>query len=675
MVPAPIMRLFFAPFCLLAVGSVALAQTTSELPEQTFWRNHVEPILSRNCYKCHGGVKQKGGLDLRLPQTIFQGGDDGSAVMPGRADQSPIYQRILPGAQDHMPPEHGKQLTPEEISLIQHWITILPTNRPGHPTTLPANWSRKTPSLLELATSTHWQPPSDLQPPAVIDLLIERQWKEKAIAAAPVADDRTFVRRIYLDLAGRIPTRPEADAFVNTADPAKRANLIDQLLASPDYARHMAQVLDIILMERKGPREEAQRREHGWFDYLQKSIAANRPWNKIVADLITARPESPDQKGAVWFLYEKKNNHQQMAEGIAPIVFGVSIGCAQCHDHPLAREIQQKHYWGLVAAFNRTSNADTPSGAGVSESAIGGFVSFTNLKKESQPAIMALLSGQTIAEKRPAEGAKETDSDANYLSPPSKDPKHPNRAAIPKFSRRQALADAVTRDNPLLARAMVNRVWDLLMGRGLVSPVDQMDSRHPPSHPELLAWLSADFQSHGYDLQRLVRMITLSRAYQLDSRTTAAPPAPELYARGLEKPLLAEVLCRSLLIATGSPAASSPDSPAAQALCHKLIATFPDLNPTEYNATLQQAMFLSNDPLIDDLLKPDGQNLTSRLLKLSSSREQVREAFLSILGREPAEDELNESIAYLQARKGRPEDALRQFSWALLSSAEFLMNH
>lgn len=644
------------------------------------WVNHVEPILAKSCFKCHGGAKQKGGLDLRQPQSILEGGTDGSVVTPGRPAESPLYQRIQVGAKDHMPPDEDQQLSAEEVSLLQQWIATLPPAA-NHPpiTGSDINWNQSAPSLMEQAAQVKWEPPAGVQPSDAIDLLIQARWKEQGIHGAAVCDDGTFVRRLYLDIVGRIPTREEADAFIKSADPQKRAGLVDRLLADVQFARRMAEVLDVVLMERKGDKAEADRKSHGWIDYLTLSIAANRPWNQIVADLITARPRSPEQKGAVQFLYERRNNYQQMAEAVAPVAFGVSIGCAQCHNHPLAHEIKQQNYWGLVAGFNRTTNADTPEGPALSESAIGGFVSFTNLKKESQPAIITLLNDQTIPEQRPAEGAKEEDSNDKYIVPPAKvkekEKARPTKSAIPKFSRREAVAQAVTHGNPLLARAFVNRMWGMLLGRGIVNPVDQMDSKHPASHPELLAYLSADFEKSSYDIKHLIRTIVLSRTYQLDSRwPDSTAPAPELFARGLDKPLSAEVLCRSLLVATGhDPVTGSGVD--VDSLRHSLINAFPALLEVEYNATLQQAMFLTNNPKVDDLLKPVGDDLTIKLLKLQSSDARVAEAFRSILGRLPDATEKAQAISYLDARSERPEAAIRQLQWALLTSAEFLLNH
>ena len=146
-----------------------------------------------------------------------------------------------------------------------------------------------------------------------------------------------------------------------------------------------------------------------WFAFLEDSFRLNRPWNETLRQMIVARPDRPEDRGAVWYLYERENNPQTMAEALAPMVFGLQIKCAQCHDHPLAREIKQGHYRGLVAAFNRSKNIEKGPPA-VAESAVGAFVNFTNLKKESQPAVIAMLTGRAIEEARPAPDAKQDDA-------------------------------------------------------------------------------------------------------------------------------------------------------------------------------------------------------------------------------------------------------------------------
>jgi hypothetical protein len=422
---------------------------------------------------------------------------------------------------------------------------------------------------------------------------------------------------------------------------------------SEDYVVRMRELWDVILMGRsKRGNNEDRRKQNGWWTYLENSFRTNRPWNETVHDLLVARPERPEDKGASWFLYERRNEHQAIAEAVAPIVYGTKIDCAQCHDHPLAREIKQAHYWGLVAAFNRSKNVER--GNEVGESAVGGFVNFTNLKKESQPAVVTLLNGRVVQETRPIGDQKEKDSDDNYVDPKAK-------VRVPKFSRREAFADAATKDNPLLARAFVNRMWSVLLGRGIVHPADEINARNVPSHPELLDWLSQDFAAHQHDIRRLVRGIVLSRVYGL----SPANAAPEKFAGALERPLSAEQIARSWRIAAGLPA--EDDS-----LRRGVIAAMPDVLPKEYNATFQQAQFLSYSPALAEILKPTSEGTVARLVGIPQSNARARQAFLAVYGRAPDADEMKQTKAFLDARSDKPAEAVRDLLWALMTSAEFL---
>jgi hypothetical protein len=515
-----------------------------------------------------------------------------------------------------------------------------------------------------------------LAPHEVIDHFVELEWRRRGVEPSVICDDRVFARRLNLDLAGRIPSDAELEAFLDDGQPDKRARLVDALLACEDYPRHMREVFDVVLMERGDEHKQKQRRDHGWFSFLEHAFRENYGWDRIVRELIVARPSDPADRGAVWYLYERKDNYQALAEALAPIAFGVQISCAQCHNHPLVAEVEQRHYWGMVAAFNRSKNVECTDGVGVAESAIGGFISFANLKKESQPAQLAFLNGSVVAEKRPADGEKETDSADRYTTPPPADKEKPSRPAVPAFSRRQALADAVTHDNPVLARAFVNRVWAMLLGRGFVNPVDQLDSLHRPSHPDLLTWLAADFEQHGYDIKRLVREIVLSHPYQLDSHPhgSTIPPA-DAFARGLEKPLSGEQLYRSFLVASGNHPGSDGkvagrDEGEIQAA---FIRQFPEVFAINYSASLQQATFLSNSPILDALLQNREGNTTARLLTQKSIQERIELAFRTVLGRPPEADELAHCEAFLVGREAEP--GARQLLWSLLAGAEFQMNH
>lgn len=446
---------------------------------------------------------------------------------------------------------------------------------------------------------------------------------------------------------------------------------MDRLLASPEYPQRMRDVFDVVFMGRKAaePRRRRSGGESGdyrkeWLAYLERSFAENRPWDLVVREVLLARPTSEADRGAVWFLYARRDQYQEIAEAVSPAVFGVQIQCAQCHNHPLSREILQGHYWGLVSFFNRGKNRMTKAGPRVAETATGGFGQFATLAGQSLPATLSFLEVEEVAETRPAPGAKEEDKPELYL-PPGGEEEPP----VPRFSRREQFVQRVVKGNPRVARAAVNRFWALLMGRGLVHPVDQMDSRHTPSHPELLEWLAKDFERSGYDVRRLVRAIVLSRPYQLDSRP-AGQAGPELFASGLEKPLTAEVLYRSLLQAsTGKADTENPE------LRAELVDLFPEVFPEEAISTLRQTMFLTNNPQVDRLLQPAEGNTAARLAAIADPAKRVREAFRIAYGRDPAADELKTSVAYLAARRDRPAQATAQLWWALLTGPEFRFNH
>lgn len=362
-----------------------------------------------------------------------------------------------------------------------------------------------------------------------------------------------------------------------------------------------------------------------------------------------------------------------MAEATGSALLGLQIKCAQCHDHPIAPEIKQAHYWGMVAAFNRSKGVETGAGPGVAESATGGFIKFTNLKGTSTPARVTFLDGKTLDEVWPKDGAKEKESADEYSNATILgDGKNLKAVPVPKYSRREQLAKWMTDpENPLLARTFVNRMWELLVGRGFVHPVDRMDSSRASSHPELLDWLADDFVKSGYDVKRLIRAITATRAYQLDSHPAAKTrPAPDTFACALDKPITAEVFERSMAIATGCDAAAPELAPLRKGFAD----AFPDVFATENVSTLKQALFLSNNPSLDALLKSPGNKTLEKIAALDNATK-VRELFSRALGREPDADELSQTVAYLNARAKEPADAARQVFWALLTSAEFRINH
>lgn len=668
----PILACALTP--LLTVNARAADGPNTESADR-YWISSVQPLLDKKCLKCHAGVRQQGGLDLRSLETILRGGDSGPEISPGKPAASRLLQYVSPPSGPHMPPDKAKQFSPAEINVVKTWIAGLPIAKSKLATGDSTNnaWVQGYLADYRIQTRSHEIPPSNLSASRTIDWFLETDWKHSNAVPTAICADNTFVRRIYLDIAGRIPTRAELTQFMADRRPNRRNLLIDRLLLSDDYARHMREVFDTVLMRRPNANTAKQREDSGWYSYLERSFRTNWPWNEMVRDILVARPQKPSggDSGAEWFLAERQNNYQTIAEAVAPIVYGKQIACAQCHNHPLAWEVEQRHYWGLVAVFNRSSNVNTKSGVRVAESAIGGFVNFANLKKESQPASLVFINGTSVKERVPGPNEKEVDSPDLYLIPPPKKGEAPESAAVPKLSRREEFADAATHDNPMLAKAFVNRMWANLMGRGIVQPVDQIDSRHYASHPELLDWLALNFEKTGYNVQGLVRDIVCSRAYQLDSKQTPGkyPTLPEQFARGLEKPLSGEQLYRSLVIAAGEHQEPKSDTE------RKFITTFPDLMPETYSPSLQQALFLTNSPLVAQMLKPatHADNTAAHLVALKSADARIHEAFLTVLGRSPDAIERQQCIALLAHQT--VEKGVEDLLWALVSGSEFRVNH
>ena len=276
------------------------------------WTGGVQALLDQHCVKCHGPLKQKSGIALDTVEAVLKGNEDGAIVVPGKPDESRVIAAFAPDADPHMPPK--KQLTEHEIAKVRTWIAAL---------------GQSTPATVAARPEI---PPEETEPSAAIDHFLVAEWNARGIVPAPVCEDRVFVRRVYLDLAGRIPTREEASAFLEDPSAEKRTALVDRLLAGEEYPRVFREIWDALLMGRHTGRREQRRRENGWFDFLEGAFKQDRPWNEVVQVMITARPEKPEDKGALWFLFERKNEFQQLAEAVAPVIYGTRVDCAQCHE-------------------------------------------------------------------------------------------------------------------------------------------------------------------------------------------------------------------------------------------------------------------------------------------------------------------------------------------------------
>ena len=631
------------------------------------WESSVRPLLAKKCMECHSATEHSGKLDMESISSLLRGGLSGAAIDHGSPSSSLLLQVLAPDAKKHMPPDD--QLSEPEIKSISQWLEVF--KQLG---SLPDAWQTgrlqpKASNGQSAAPALNSDPirqlPTGLNPTQVIDIAISTGWQANDVKPAALADDTVFVRRLYLDLVGRIPLESELDSFVNDTDSRKREQLVDSLLASDAHALHMAEVLNAVLMgrspvDRKGPKEKS-----GWMEFLSTAIHSNRPWNEVAREVILARPMRAEDRGSVWYLHSRQNKHQEIAEAVSKDFFGVRIDCAQCHDHPLASEIEQKHYWGLVAFFNRSSNADSADGPRMAESAIGGFSEFTNIGGKSAENKLVYLRAQPVEESRPAKDTKEEDRDELYF------PAANGELKIPKFSRRQQFVDRILVGNALVAEAMVNRMWGWMFGRGIVHPVDSLDSFHPASHPGLLDWLSRDFEKSNYDVRRLLRHMALSRAYQLES-TVQTGSDPKWFSSGPTKPLTAESLYRSMGIALE---VTDPAAWNTAAKITEFANLFPDVLTEESLANVTQGLWLTNSAAVREMASVKNSKIVQRAIGMEKSDQLVEHLYHRILGRLPDDEERSHCVDFLSSRVAHRQTAIESLVWALITSAEFRFNH
>jgi hypothetical protein len=531
-------------------------------------------------------------------------------------------------------------------------------------------------SLLAVACPARAQPPLHER----IDQFVAAGKPDFDKQAAPVADDSEFLRRAYLDLAGTIPTAAEARAFLQDAAPDKRLQLVDRLLAAPECARHLATVFDVMLMERR-PDKHVPRA--AWQEYLRTSFADNKPWDQLVREILSADGADPKTRPAAKFYLDRDGEPHLLSRDVGRLFLGMDLRCCQCHDHPLVDDYKQADYYGLFAFFNRTSLfPDKARGAVLAEKAEGevtyqSVFDPAKVTKETGPRLRDLPPVKEVA----LEKGKEYEvAPAAGVRP------------VPRVSRRARLAPLLaSRDDPRFARNAVNRFWALLLGRGLVHPVDLDHPGNPPSHPELLDLLSREFATSGFNVRALLRELALSRTYQ---RSSAAPPGgqevrPESLAVAHLKPLSPEQLALAAMQATGLTDAERQTlgkEPTEAALYARLagnvapfVATFGgppgQTEGQQFQATLDQALFLRNGPLLRGWLKLRPGNLTDRLSRLQDPAAAAGELYLSVLTRPPTAEEAGEVAAYLKERQGDRPAALGELAWALLTSAEFRFNH
>ena len=457
------------------------------------------------------------------------------------------------------------------------------------------------------------------------------------------------MRRVCLDLTGTLPRVSRVREFLADESVDKRARLIDELLASPRFAAHLATTWRRIILPR-GLEAEQVNSAVALERWLRTRIMERDRYDNIVADVLVATGSS--RGGPAAFYSSADLKPEELAASTSRVFLGMQIQCAQCHDHPFDNW-SQEDFWGFAAFFARVRRLEQGQAQ-------------ANLR------LVDLDSGEVVLPET------ETIIAPKYPAGQTANP------ADGGTRRRQLAIWMASRDNPYFARAAVNRMWALLFGRGLIDPVDDLGEFNPPSHPELLDELEAFFVESGFDLAALLRVLANTKAYQLSSAAPQGDAAPpELFARMAVKPLSAEQLYDSIAAISGRASAVPNAGMAAEPLLDPSRRAFLTKIASSNGASVAdigvpQALVLMNGAESATATNSaQGGLLQAIEAPLFSDRERVEILCLATLSRPPHPHEYDALLAHVVegAASGKRHEALGDVLWALMNSSEFALNH
>jgi hypothetical protein len=500
-----------------------------------------------------------------------------------------------------------------------------------------------------------------------IDHYLAARWQKDGVTPAALADDAEFVRRAYLDLAGKIPTVSEVRRFLKDPSHDKRRKLIDDLLDGRGYVNHMTNTWRSLLIPEADANYEIRYLTIGFEGWLRKQLEENVGYDKMVRQLVTmplgdgrdamtAYQEAMNGSNVspMAFYMAKEWKPENLASAASRLFLGARLECAQCHDHPFA-QWKREQFWGMAAFF-----------AGIKTQGQGFY---------AQPMREVLDRREIIVPNTKGDSTKVVQ--ANFLDGSEPRWKY-------KVGPRVTLADWLTaKDNPYFARATANRMWAHFFGTGIVDPVDDFNEQHQPSHPELLDELAKEFAAHDFDLKFLIRAITLSKAYQLTSAAShESQDDARQFARMAVKGLTPEQLYDSVEQATGR----TDRTPLAQRIYDfgsaraVFLSRFTAQDKrTEYQTSIPQALALMNSGLIGEATSLERSGTLGAIADspFMDSQAKVEALFLAALARKPKADEAARLSKYVDSG-GAAKDkkkALADVFWALLNSPEFILNH
>ena len=491
-----------------------------------------------------------------------------------------------------------------------------------------------------------------------IDRAIDAKLQRLKIQPSPLVDDAGFLRRVSLDLTGQLPTPAEARTFAADASKTKRSTLIDKLIASSAFVDHWTLKWgDLLQNNRKYLGEKGAYEFREW---IRDSIAQNKPYDRMVREMLEARGSSYDNPAANF--YRVTRDPKPTMEKTTQVFLGVRMVCAQCHDHPFERWTQNQYY--EMAAF--FSAVGLRPGYEVGEEILYDQRQDFDMKHPKDGRVM----------------------NPKFILPAS----FSGGPAVPTDTRRRlTYAEWLTaRDNPFFAKSTVNRVWSYFFGRGIIDPVDDIRASNPPANPALLDALTKDFLDRNFDLRQLMRTIANSRTYQASIATNEwNQNDTDNFSHAVPRRLSAEELMDALALATGvrpSFPEAPPDTSAEQvADPHIGKDGFLDLfgRPSRESScecerrsdlSLPQALNLVNGRTISDAVADANGRIAKAILSGRPDADVVTELYLASLSRPPAAAELASGVKYLQTGGGRAARA-QDLLWALVNSKAFLYNY
>lgn len=500
---------------------------------------------------------------------------------------------------------------------------------------------------------------------ALIDQRLADKWG-KEVQPAPTASDAEFLRRVYLDLIGRIPRVAEVRAFLSDPSPRKRELVVEDLLANPLYVSHFGTTLQNLILP-NSPNQQFRVFAGNFKTWLEQQLQKDVPYDQVVREILTAsvpgqvqgRPAPPvmaqqGQLSPIAFYQANEQKPENLAANTARIFLGVKLECAQCHDHPFA-QWSRDQFWGLAAFF---STVQPPQR----------FVPGQGVQKiDIKPREIKIPETNKVVK-------------ANFLD--NKEPEWRD-AEDPRVT----LANWVTSaKNPYFARTTVNRIWGHLFGVGLIDPIDdEPTDENPVSHPQLLEELTQQFVAHRFDLKYLIRAIVNTKAYQRTSEQTHPSQAnPRMFARMSVRGLTPEQLFDSVALATGYKdnaqangrgAFFAPNSPRGDFL----LRFASQERATEKETSILQALSLMNGKFIADATSLRTSTTLAAVCDAPflSTQQKLETLFLATLSRLPRAEELARLSEYVQRGGARNDEhaALADVFWALLNSPEFVLNH